>query len=303
MRYSEKTTQDRNPLKRFVQRRRLADALSTLRHLAPGFSGRLLDYGAGGGELSGMLARRFPASNVVCYEPAPDLFEEAREDLDGLRNVELVSSFEDLKGRRFEYALCLEVFEHLPPRQTEQAIRRLNRLLAPGGTLVIGVPNELFVPALAKGIFRMSRRYGAFDARPSNVLKAALGRPPKARPVQRIARGLPPHGPHRFRPPRAPREVVRGLRAHALLRQPHRRRALAPEFRDLPGVRVKVPLASGLGVRPHRPRVLRGRGELRRTPSGRSSENLASAHSGEQDGSRKTEAMKRGPRYNIPRVP
>src|SRR5918997_1631267 len=155
MRYSEKTTQDRNPLKRFVQRRRLADALSTLRHLDPGFSGRLLDYGAGGGELTGMLARRFPASNVVCYEPEPDLFEEAKEDLAGLRNVELVSSFEDLKGRRFEYAFCLEVFEHLPPR-----------------------------------------RYGAFDARPSNVLKAALGRPPKTRPVRRIARGLPYHMAH-----------------------------------------------------------------------------------------------------------
>ena len=58
------------------------------------------------------------------------------------------------------------------------------------------MPNELFVPALAKGIFRMTRRYGAFDARPSNVLKAALGRPPKTRPVRRIARGLPYHMAH-----------------------------------------------------------------------------------------------------------
>jgi 2-polyprenyl-3-methyl-5-hydroxy-6-metoxy-1,4-benzoquinol methylase len=196
MRYSKKTTNDKNLLKRFVQRRRLADALSTLRHLDPGFSGRLLDFGAGGGELTGMLARRFPASNVVCYEPAPGLFEEAREDLAGLSNVEFAPTFEELKGRRFEYAFCLEVFEHLPPRQTGQAIRRLNRLLAPGGTLVVGVPNELFVPALAKGVFRMTRRYGAFDARPANVLKAALGRPPKTRPVQRIARGLPYHMAH-----------------------------------------------------------------------------------------------------------
>lgn len=191
MRYSEKTTNDRNPVKRFVQRRRLADALATLQHLDPGFSGHLLDFGAGGGELTGMLARRLPASNVVCYEPAPDLLEEAREGLAGLSNVELASSFEDLKGKRFGYAFCLEVFEHLPLQQTEQAIKRLNRLLTPGGTLVIGVPNELFVPALVKGIFRMTRRYGAFDARPANILKAALGRPPANRPVQRIARGFP----------------------------------------------------------------------------------------------------------------
>lgn len=57
--------------------------------------------------------------------------------------------------------------------------------------MTVGVPNELFLPALVKGLFRMTRRYGAYDARPKNVLKAALGRSPKDRPVGRVGPRLP----------------------------------------------------------------------------------------------------------------
>jgi hypothetical protein len=60
----------------------------------------------------------------------------------------------------------------------------------------VGVPNELFFPALIKGLFRMTRRYGSFDARPGNVLRAVLGRPPKRRPVREITPGLPYHFHH-----------------------------------------------------------------------------------------------------------
>jgi hypothetical protein len=60
----------------------------------------------------------------------------------------------------------------------------------------VGVPNELFIPALIKGLFRMTRRYGSFDARPGNVLRAVLGRPPKRRPVREITPGLPYHFHH-----------------------------------------------------------------------------------------------------------
>jgi len=91
---------------------------------------------------------------------------------------------------------CLEVFEHLPRRETVHAIREIDRLLGREGTLVVGVPNELFIPALVKGLFRMTRRYGSFDARPGNVLRAVLGRPPKRRPVREITPGLPYHFHH-----------------------------------------------------------------------------------------------------------
>lgn len=192
-RYSGITVHDRNPVKSYLQRRRLHDALSVLDE---DFAGRLLDFGGGSGELSRILAASFPRAHVFCYEPAPELLEEARRNLSGFENVVLVPSLDELEGGRFGYVFCLEVFEHLPPRQTARAIRSIRGLLARDGTAVVGVPNELFLPALVKGLFRMTRRYGAFDARPSNVLRAAVGRPPKRRPRREITPGLPYHFHH-----------------------------------------------------------------------------------------------------------
>src|SRR5215210_1185450 len=195
-RYSGITVHDRNPVKSYLQRRRLRDALTVLDGLDEGFAGRFLDFGGGSGELSKIIAGRFPQAEVVCYEPSPDLLEEARQNLSGFENVVLVPSLEKLEGARFRYVFCLEVFEHLPRRETVRAIRAINRLLTREGTAVVGVPNELFLPALFKGLFRMTQRYGEFDARPGNVLRAAVGRSPRRRPVKEIAPGFPYHFQH-----------------------------------------------------------------------------------------------------------
>ena len=194
--YSEITIGDRNPVKRFLQRRRLRDAFSVLDGLDDHFTGSFLDFGGGSGELSKILARRFPNSRVFCYEPMPDILEEARQNLSGLKNVTLVSDRRELRGLAFEYVFCLEVFEHLPRRQTARTIKTVDRLLKENGIFVVGVPNELFVPALVKGLFRMKRRYGTYDARPKNVLRAVIGRPPGRRPVRMISEGLPYHFHH-----------------------------------------------------------------------------------------------------------
>jgi 2-polyprenyl-3-methyl-5-hydroxy-6-metoxy-1,4-benzoquinol methylase len=192
-RYSGITVHDRNPVKSYLQRRRLRDALSVL---PEDFAGKVLDFGGGSGELSRILAARFPRAEVFCYEPAPELLEEAQRNLSGFENVVLVSSLDKLEGTKFRYVFCLEVFEHLPRRETARAIRAIRGLLAREGAAVVGVPNELFFPALVKGLFRMTRRYGAFDARPANVLRAAVGRPPKKRPKREITPGLPYHFHH-----------------------------------------------------------------------------------------------------------
>lgn len=194
--YAGITVSDRNPIKRYLQRRRLRDAVSVLEDLDEDFSGTMLDFGGGNGELSRLVARRFPDAAVFCYEPMPDILEEARRNLAGLENITLLSDRKTLKGTRFDVVFCLEVFEHLPPPQTARTVRVVDRLLEDGGLFVVGVPNELFLPALVKGLFRMTRRYGAHDATPGNVLRAAIGRPPPTRPVRRISRGLPYHFHH-----------------------------------------------------------------------------------------------------------
>ena len=83
-RYSDITVGDKNPARRYLQRRRLRDALSVLDGLGDDFAGSFLDFGGGSGELSKMLARRFPDAGVFCYEPMPGIFEEARRNLSDL---------------------------------------------------------------------------------------------------------------------------------------------------------------------------------------------------------------------------
>ena len=80
--------------------------------------------------------------------------------------------------------------EHLPPAETEESLQRIRGLLRPTGVGVIGVPIEMYLPAAVKGLFRITRRFGDYDATPLNVLRASLGSPPRNRPLSEIASGL-----------------------------------------------------------------------------------------------------------------
>lgn len=192
MKYADYTTNDVNPVKRWIQNRRLDDALR--------YAGEIprdtfvLDYGTGNGEFAKrLLAHKI--TRIVAFEPAPAMFAEAQENLDGFPDVVLCRDVNDLKTGSFDAVFCLEVFEHLPPEQTDIALSEIDRLLSDHGVGVIGVPHELFVPAAIKGIFRMTRRFGAFDAHPWNVLLAVLGRPPR-RTVGMLEGLLPVHPDH-----------------------------------------------------------------------------------------------------------
>ena len=185
--YAEKTFKDPNRIKRFFQERRLHDALALVREeAAPGL---IIDLGAGDGELCKRLAQHFPAARIVCYEPHPELARQARANLRDVPAVEFCSSPAELPGEAADLVFCLEVFEHLPPAETQQVLSLLQRLLGASGRAVIGVPIETGLPALYKGLFRMARRFGEHDARPGNIMRATLGRPPADRPTVELMPG------------------------------------------------------------------------------------------------------------------
>jgi trans-aconitate methyltransferase len=140
--YSMITFKDPSAIKRYVQRRRLADALSVLDQRDERFAGRVLDYGGGNGELTKMIANRFPKVQAVCYEPSLEMLTEAQENLYGLEIIILVSSLKDMEHASFDYVFFLEVFEHLPRGPTIKAIKRKNRLLKTGGVLSLGCPTS-----------------------------------------------------------------------------------------------------------------------------------------------------------------
>ncbi len=194
MAYSDITFKDKNRIKRWLQQRRLVVAT----RIADGrFSPQcVLDFGAGNGELCKLIALKFPRAKIICYEPTQSLMEEAKENLADLPQVHFCADVAKIADGSVELIFCLEVFEHLPKMETENALGQFKRLLSSYGRAVIGVPIEIGIPALYKGIFRMSRRFGAFDATIKNVVLATLCFPPKERPLLEIAPGLAFHHKH-----------------------------------------------------------------------------------------------------------
>jgi SAM-dependent methyltransferase len=193
MPYADLTRNDANPIKRFLHRRRLKDALPLV---ALDGCQTIVDFGAGDGETCKRLAGLLPQARIYCYEPCHTLRQEAIATLRDTPHVTIAGAIGELPVAQCDLLLCMEVFEHLPRAQIEESLDVIDSLLRPGGFALIGVPLEIFLPALVKGVFRMTRRWSQFDARPTNILRAAIGRPPRARPQSEIAPGLPYHFHH-----------------------------------------------------------------------------------------------------------
>jgi SAM-dependent methyltransferase len=191
MTYADHTFNDKNRIKGWLQRQRLVTALRLADPSRIEVT-RMLDFGSGDGELCRQFASRNTSARIYCYEPTPSLLDEARKNLSALNpaRYQLMSELSsDLDGS-IDLVYCLEVFEHLPPTETHQAIQSIRSLLRPQGRVIIGVPVEIGIPALYKGLFRMARRYGRFDASPRNVWLSMIGSPPQERAVAEIAPGF-----------------------------------------------------------------------------------------------------------------
>jgi 2-polyprenyl-3-methyl-5-hydroxy-6-metoxy-1,4-benzoquinol methylase len=100
-------------------------------------SGALLDVPAG----EGALAERLIAAGfeVSCCDLYPEIFR-----LDGI-NVTRGDLNGDLPfdGQSFDYVTCLEGLEHI--ENPQQAIREFARVLRPGGSVIVSIPNILNV--------------------------------------------------------------------------------------------------------------------------------------------------------------
>jgi len=122
-------------------RRRLAVELC-VRHAA--HATRVLDAGCGRGELVRELRRAFPSARLAASDVSLVSTRETQRENPSLEVLQMDLSQPDFDTAyaaylgQFALITCCEVVEHIP--DDRQALRRLSRLLAPGGTLVLTVP-------------------------------------------------------------------------------------------------------------------------------------------------------------------
>lgn len=195
MKYSDITFNDPNKLKRYLQQRRLEVALECGSAMKPNPE-TICDYGAGNGELCKYIKQTWERVRVVAFEPAGELADQAVDNVSGLKSVEVVTSTRGVGNKSVDLLFCLEVFEHLPEAETAAALADIKRMLKPDGVLVIGVPVEIGLPALYKGLFRSLRRPGQYDTRFTNIVRCVFRTPPKDRPLGEIANGFRYHFEH-----------------------------------------------------------------------------------------------------------
>ncbi|MBN8552413.1 MAG: methyltransferase domain-containing protein [Caulobacterales bacterium] len=154
-----------------------------------------IDYGGGDGFLAARALERWPQARAIVFEPYLEFAEAARRRLAPWPGATVVARARDLPTGA-DVVFCTEVFEHLPEAESDQAIREIDRVLKVGGLMIVGVPVEIGLPALVKGLFRRARRPDAYDGDLSRIWKAALGRPAADRPLERMGEMLRYHSFH-----------------------------------------------------------------------------------------------------------
>ncbi len=108
--------------------------------IAPWLGSRILEIGAGIGNLSTFLVDR---GDVVLTDTRPDYLARLRQRFAGHPNVGVARLYlPELDGalatRRFDTIVCLNVLEHV--EDDLGGLRVMHTLLAPGGRLVLLVP-------------------------------------------------------------------------------------------------------------------------------------------------------------------
>jgi 2-polyprenyl-3-methyl-5-hydroxy-6-metoxy-1,4-benzoquinol methylase len=107
----------------------------TARRLLPPDATNILEIGAGVGAVGSLLARSY---RYVGLEPDRTSFEAARTQVGSSGDVVCVREEDYETDERFDVVCAFEVLEHL--HDEVEALRRWQRHLAPGGSLIVSVP-------------------------------------------------------------------------------------------------------------------------------------------------------------------
>ena len=115
----------------FVKQKALKDKIKVLESFLPR-KGRLLDIGAGTGDF--LVTAKNNGWEIAGIEPS----EKAR-NIAVNKGIEFISGLSEVPDNAFNAVTMWHVLEHVP--DIEQHIKELKRILAPGGVIIVAVPN------------------------------------------------------------------------------------------------------------------------------------------------------------------
>jgi SAM-dependent methyltransferase len=125
------------------------DRQRAARVLALPYQGRVLDVGTSDGTLLLEAVRRWRLMDAVGVDVAPSAIEEANmaaaRDPSTAGRVQFQEGFIEELGYvdgAFDTVSACETLEHIGPGQFERAFQNLMRVLRPGGSLLMTVPNR-----------------------------------------------------------------------------------------------------------------------------------------------------------------
>src|ERR1035438_6164605 len=105
--------------------------------LLPPTASRIVDVGCGIGATSAWLKTRYPRARTVGLEGNGAVLEQLSANVDEARVVDLSGPAPDIG--QADLILCLDVLEHLTA--PEKLLSNLAAQLAPGGTVIVSLPN------------------------------------------------------------------------------------------------------------------------------------------------------------------
>ncbi len=120
----------------------------------------MLDVGCGDGATTAFVQSRRSVAWAGGVEVSPDAAERAKGHFSEVwcGDVEKLDFHRKIPASSLDLILCLDVLEHLVDPWT--VVKRLSVLIAPGGRLIISVPNIRNWKFIAKLLFRGQFRYG-----------------------------------------------------------------------------------------------------------------------------------------------
>jgi len=130
---------------------------SEIKPLLPKAPTRILDVGAGAGATLRWLKTLNPNTEMTAVELNPALVDELKQHA----NVVIVGLIDEniSQLKTYDLILLLDVLEHLP--DSTATLRKLTKLLEPGGQVIVSVPN---VAHLSVSIPLLRRQFNYQDA-------------------------------------------------------------------------------------------------------------------------------------------